>query len=160
MKAKALMIGSIFVAILLIAVNTSWAKGGIAHRQMKQSNRITDGLKSGEITHRELVRLNKEQWRIQQAIRKAWADGRLKPHERRRIHRLQDRASKHIYRHKHNRVKRYRSRPYHRHRHYRHRPVHYGYHFHHRYRPTYYGTYFKGRYSEPHYSFAWSVGWR
>jgi hypothetical protein len=67
--------------------------------------------------------------------------------ERRRLCRMQDRASKHIYRAKHNKVSHYVYRPTHRHHNFLHRPLHYGLHA-------------RGFHLGPAWSFGWSAGWR
>jgi hypothetical protein len=172
MRAKTLVIVSIMVAAMLFTVSLSWAKGGNADRQKKQFRRISGGVKSGEITRRESKRLGREQRRIGQIKRNARADGRVNARERHRIHKLQNRASRHIYRTKHNEVRRYGYKPHYRHKHYWHkpRPHHYPVYYWHKsrhhhhplhygHKPAYYGYHFKMGYADPHYSFAWSIGW-
>ena len=72
-------------------------------RQDRQKDRIQQGIKSGEITRHELLRLKNEQKRIRRYTQKAVRDGRLSRHERRTIDRMQDKAGQHIYKAKHNR---------------------------------------------------------
>ena len=159
MRAKALVIFSLVCAVWFLTVSLSWARGGIAHRQTKQFQRIAGGVRSGVITQREFTALSREQRRIKQTLGRARADGRINVRERRRIDTLQDKASKHIYRAKHNQATPYSCEsPYgERHFHgklrYNHHPVYYGY------TPATYGFQLRGRYSEPYYSFAWSIGW-
>lgn len=159
MRAKTLLIAFLVVLTLLFTLSLSWARGGSADRQRKQFQRIRGGVKSGEVTRKELKRLGRDQRRIGESIRNARADGRVNARERRHIHKLQNKASKHITLAKHNRAKpHFRLRP-HRHRHLGHRPryncdpVHYGP------RPRYYGYHFEGGYADPYYSFSWSIGW-
>lgn len=150
MRAKTLVIVSIMVAAMLFTVSLCWAKGGNADRQKKQFRRISGGVKSGEITRREFKRLGREQRRIGQIKRNARADGRVKARERRRIHKLQDKASRHIYLAKHNGPNRQPWKPVHRHRQFRVRPGYHHYPVHYGHKSAYYGY---------HYSFAWSIGW-
>lgn len=74
----------------------------IHHRQKNQKRRIGQGIRSGELTAREASRLGKQQKRIQHKKRHFKADGRFNKRERARIHQFQNRASKNIYRKKHN----------------------------------------------------------
>jgi len=147
MKSKTLKILPMAIGLVLILVSISWARYPISHRQMKQSQWITHGVRSGEVTDREFVRLNREQRRIGKYKRRAWRDGGISHRERHHLHRMQDRASAHIYRAKHNRASHYACRPIHKHLHFWHRPVY------HRYRVS-------GIFFEPYWCFGWSMGWR
>ena len=100
MKKAVLAVSS----ILLMAVfgfSSAWA-GPLAERQVRQKERIRHVIHSGELTRAETRILLREQSRIQRAKRLAWSDGRLTPHERFRLHRMQDRAGWKICRFKHN----------------------------------------------------------
>ena len=79
------------------------------HKRSKhESTRIKQGMHSGELTHAETKRLAKEQKNIHQDIRSAkMVDGKIGPRERREINRDQARASRHIYRAKHNSYERF-----------------------------------------------------
>lgn len=147
MKSRTLKILPMTIGLVLIVVSISWARDPISHRQMKQSQRITHGIRSGEITDREFVSLNREQRRIGKHKRRARGDGSISPWERRPLHRMQDRASAHVYRAKHNRASNYACRPTHKPLHFRHRPVYDGY--------CVSGIFFK-----PSWSVGWSMGWR
>ncbi len=147
MKSRMLKILPIAIGLFLILVSISWAREQGSHRQMRQSQRITHGIRSGEVTDREFVSLNREQRRIGKYKRRARRDGRINHRERRRIYRMQDRASAHIYRARHNCASHYACRPVHKHLHFRQRPVYHGY--------CVSGTFF-----EPYWSFGWSMGWR
>ena len=159
MRAKAPLIVSIVVVAVLFTLSLYWAKGGNAQRQRKQFQRITGGVKSGEITHRELKRLGREHRGIRQTTKKARADDRVNAREKHRIHKLQDRASKHIYLAKHNRAKWYSRKLHHRHRHFGHRPRCHHYPVHYWHKPAYYGYHIGGEYADPYSSFTWSIGW-
>ena len=147
MKSRTLKILPMAMGLVLIVVSMSWAREPISHRQMKQSQRITHGIRSGQMTDREFVSLNREQKRIGKYKRRARGDGRIGHRERRRLHGMQDRASAHIYRAKHNRVS-----------HYARRPTHKSLHFWHR--PVYHGYWVSGIFFEPSWSVGWSIGWR
>jgi len=74
-------------------------------RDHRQTRRIRQGIRSGEITRPETRRLKKEQRRIDSAYHRAAADGHLNRRERQRLDKMQDRAGRHIYRAKHNPVR-------------------------------------------------------
>jgi len=85
---------------------TAMAHDCAARRQARQYKRIERGVARGQITRWERHRLMREERRIRQARRRALRDGRLDPWERRRLDRMLDRASEHIYRARHNRIRR------------------------------------------------------
>ncbi len=103
MRGKKVMtaVAGILMGVFLIT-SASWAGGRITHRQKIQQRRIWQGVRSGQLTAWEFVRLEREQRRIQAMKRRAWADGVLTPAERVRLEWRQDVASHHIYRAKHN----------------------------------------------------------
>ncbi len=71
-------------------------------RQKNQQKRIHQGVKSGELKAGEAARLEKEQKEIQQEKKEAKSDGTVTKDERKEIQKDQNKASKHIYRAKHN----------------------------------------------------------
>lgn len=71
--------------------------------KINQQKRIAQGVRSGEITRHELMQLKKEQRHIRQFARRAHADGHFDRWERHNLKDMRQRASKHIYRAKHNR---------------------------------------------------------
>ena len=75
---------------------------GIRKRQNNQQRRIGQGVRSGELTAGETVRLEKTQKEIQQDKKAAKSDGVVTAGERKEIHKEQNRASRQIYRAKHN----------------------------------------------------------
>jgi uncharacterized membrane protein YebE (DUF533 family) len=77
---------------------------GIDQRQANQEQRIDQGISSGQLTQREAGRLEQQQ-HIDTMENKAKADGVVTKKERTRIHAAQDKASKKIYRQKHDRQK-------------------------------------------------------
>jgi uncharacterized membrane protein YebE (DUF533 family) len=74
---------------------------GINQRQHNQQKRTKQGVKSGELTRREARKVKAEQAAIQAEKRVAKADGVVTKRERRAIQRDQNKASKDIYRQKH-----------------------------------------------------------
>ena len=75
---------------------------GVQQREVNQERRIDQGVKSGELTPREAGRLEAQQAKIKQDESRMKADGKLSKAERKKLKREQDRASKNIYRKKHN----------------------------------------------------------
>ena len=70
-------------------------------REANQDTRIQNGVASGQLNAKETFRLEKEQAVINRAETKAEADGKVSRAERRRLHKMQNRASKDIYLQKH-----------------------------------------------------------
>lgn len=70
-------------------------------RQAKQTARIQQGIRSGQLTRYELAKLQAQQAHIRHLEKKAERDGRISPAERARIEHAQDRASRSIYAEKH-----------------------------------------------------------
>jgi hypothetical protein len=101
MKKSMVMFGMVLLVIGVFFVESALA-GRITRREHKQQARITQGVASGQLTFGETHRLQHEQWRIEKHRRIAWSDGHLTPYERIRLENEQDRASRRIYRFKHN----------------------------------------------------------
>jgi hypothetical protein len=70
-------------------------------REANQEKRISKGVNNGSLTARETLRLEREQKRINVAEAKAKADGTVTKNERKHLHKMQNAASKDIYRQKH-----------------------------------------------------------
>jgi hypothetical protein len=98
---KRLVSGLLSGALLLGLSAVSFA--GINGRQHREQQRIREGIRSGELTRREAVRLEAEQARIRGYERYARRDGYISPRERARLDRELDRASRDIYHQKHDR---------------------------------------------------------
>lgn len=162
MKTRTFTIGIAAFCFVVFSGSVTWAGGVFRDRQVRQHNRIGQGLRNGEITGNEYARLTKEQLRIQRTKKRAWADDRIDFKERRRLRNMQDRASNHISRAKHNprRVwhkqhKRWdhkHHRPYYKHSRYR---WHNGRH--HRHDVAYPRSHVSGLMADPGWLFAWSV---
>ena len=65
-------------------------------RQVRQEQRIQQGVRSGEITRREYRVLEAEQARVRDLERHALRDGRIDPREAAEIRRAQNEAGRHI----------------------------------------------------------------
>jgi hypothetical protein len=78
---------------------------GIQKREQNQERRIEQGVKSGQLTPGEAGRLERQQAKIQQDEARMKSDGKLTKKERAKLTREQNRASKNIYRKKHNEKK-------------------------------------------------------
>ena len=74
----------------------------VRERQKNQKARIRQGVKSGELTKGEAAKLRGEQKTIQGEKQMAKADGKVTPAERAKLRHDQNKASKDIYRLKHN----------------------------------------------------------
>ena len=76
--------------------------GEIKERQQHQQQRIDEGVKSGELTKKETLKLEAEQAKIRRKKRRFKRnDGEIGPKERAKLEQEQDKASKHIYNQKH-----------------------------------------------------------
>ncbi|PWB77240.1 MAG: hypothetical protein C3F08_10205 [Candidatus Methylomirabilota bacterium] len=90
-----------FVFGLLVALPILAGAGPIEERQQHQQDRIAEGVASGSLNPREATRLEREQAAIGAEKRAFLRDGKLGPAERAKLHRDQNRASRHIYKEKH-----------------------------------------------------------
>ena len=96
-------ISFLFIGVTFLLFSQPAHAGYFKHRQVRQHNRIYNGVQTGKINCRELHRLEREQCRIARERRRMLADGYLDWRERARLERDMNRASWHIYRAKHNR---------------------------------------------------------
>jgi len=104
MKAKTMTVIFVTTILALMWCSAAWADRS-SIRDHRQTRRIRQGVRSGEITRPEVRRLKMEQRRIDSAYHRASADGHLNWRERQRLDKMQDRAGRHIYRAKHNHVR-------------------------------------------------------
>lgn len=91
-------------AILLAATSNTFAQTatpGVRHRQVRQQQRIGQGVNSGSLTPRETGHLEAREAKIQQDKQAAKSDGVVTGRERAKLHREENRASRAIYRQKH-----------------------------------------------------------
>ena len=76
--------------------------GEIEERQKRQQERIGEGIQSGELTKKEAVKLEAEEGKIQREKRRFRRnDGKLGPKEKAKLNRDLNKASKDIYKEKH-----------------------------------------------------------
>lgn len=73
----------------------------VDQREVKQDARIQQGVASGQLNAKETYRLEKEQAVINKAEANAKADGKVTKHERRKLNRMQNKASQDIHQQKH-----------------------------------------------------------
>lgn len=89
-------------AVAMVALAAP-AEARINKRQNNQQHRIAGGVSNGSLTARETYRLGQQQAGIARLEARSRADGNgLNLRERARIEHRQDRASRNIYRKKHN----------------------------------------------------------
>lgn len=74
----------------------------VDNRQARQADRIDQGVASGQLTRREEHRLDHQQQHIANMENRMERDGQVTGREALRMERAQDRASRNIYRKKHN----------------------------------------------------------
>lgn len=74
----------------------------IDRREWRQSQRIHQGVRRGDLTRPEARRLWAGQMRIHRMERRGWRDGRLTNRERFRMERTLDRQNRRIFRLRHN----------------------------------------------------------
>lgn len=72
-------------------------------RNINEQGRIEHGIRSGQLTNREVGRLERGQARVNRMEARAGADGHVGPHEQRHIQRAENRQSRHIHQQKHDR---------------------------------------------------------
>jgi hypothetical protein len=103
MKKQLLVIALAALTSAAFAQGTpaSTATPRVDQREAKQEQRIANGVSSGRLTPKETARLEGEQSRIAASEAKAKSDGVVTAKERRALHRKQDRASRHIFKQKH-----------------------------------------------------------
>jgi hypothetical protein len=89
------------LAVTSALVFTADAQAGISARQRRQQARIAQGVRSSELTPSEAARLEAQQRRIRREERRYHADGVLGPWERADLNRDLNRASRDVYRQKH-----------------------------------------------------------
>ena len=73
----------------------------IDRREHNQQERIRQGIKSGELTRREAVRLEEQEAKIRVNEKFARADGKISAAERERLEKELNRTSQNIYEQKH-----------------------------------------------------------
>jgi multidrug resistance efflux pump len=103
MKRFRVILCMLAVAVPLASVaNASIATPRVERREARQEMRMAQGIRSGELTRREAVRLERGAARIDRLECRAQADGRVTPRERMHLQRALNHESRRIYRLKHN----------------------------------------------------------
>ena len=97
---------SLIASAAILASATSLKARGINQREHHQLQRIHQGVRSGELTRRETHRLLGQQAHILIKEHRFRSDGVLSPRERIRLQYDLNRASRAIYRQKHDRQRR------------------------------------------------------
>lgn len=95
---------TVFLVVAFFCVGIVYAETkspGINKRQVNQQKRIADGIKSGELTKKEVRKLERGQARIQRTKKEMKADGELTKEEREQLKKMQDVQSARIYKEKH-----------------------------------------------------------
>ena len=100
MKVRWTAVAASAVLVGFIGVSSVQA-GEIVTREQRQQERIGQGVQSGELTAKETQWLKKEQGKIEADRQQALEDGKMTKKEQARLHQEQDRASRHIYKQKH-----------------------------------------------------------
>ncbi len=98
---KEIFLGMLVGALILGTVTIAMA-GPFTWREGRQQARIYQGVDSGQITPGEFRHLERQQGRIEAYREHAWSDGHLSAPEARHLTRAQNRASRGIWRTKHN----------------------------------------------------------
>ena len=76
-------------------------------RNVNQERRVEQGVKSGQLTNREVGKLEAGQARVDRAEARAGANGRVSANEQQRIQKAENKQSKRIYKEKHDAQKRH-----------------------------------------------------
>jgi hypothetical protein len=101
-----ILTGSIaFMLAVAPAFAASTDDPGIQKREANQERRIDQGVKSGQLTPQEAGKLEAREAKIKQDEERMKSDGKLTKKERAKLTKEQNRASKKIYKKKHNEKK-------------------------------------------------------
>ncbi|MGA7579459.1 MAG: hypothetical protein WBW52_15045 [Desulfobaccales bacterium] len=100
MVAAVIMGSLLYGGIPALAQSTN--DPGIDAREQRQQSRIQQGIKSSQLRPGEANHLEGQQGRIDATEDRLKADGNLTGRDRARLTRMQNRASRNIYRKKHN----------------------------------------------------------
>ena len=97
-------IAKLLAALLAVSAAAPALAAQVDQREANQQARIAEGRESGQLTHYETGRLERKEARIHRQAQygRAAHHGHLSRAERRHVNREQNRASRHIYRAKHN----------------------------------------------------------
>ena len=106
-KLLPVLLVAAFAAVTFTASAADAHTPRVDRRESNQSQRIRQGVRSGQLTRGETRRLVRGQRHVHRMERRAKADGRLTSRERARLHCAQGVQSRHIARFKHNGLRRF-----------------------------------------------------
>jgi len=92
----------LFTLFIALGLGITSTQAQVKKREVRQHERIHQGVKSGELTHREAKKLRSNEKDIHHDIKDAKADGKITPAERKDIRKDENKNSREIYRKKHN----------------------------------------------------------
>ena len=108
MNKRNLIATTIAGAIAALSISSAFAQTTplpnmpkVDERQAKQTDRIEQGVASGQLNGKETARLEAGQAKVATAEANAKADGKVTAKERARLQRMQDKQSRHIAKQKH-----------------------------------------------------------
>ena len=101
MKKNFIAAGLLLAFVSVASASFAQTTPRVRERQANQQKRIAGGVESGELTAKETRNLEAREVKIQHDKREAKADGVVTAKERVKLHREQNRASRAIYRQKH-----------------------------------------------------------
>jgi hypothetical protein len=103
--SKGIVTGLLTAAVILSSL-PAWAAGPYApyidRREARSQHRIYQGLRAGRLTPGEARHLERQQRHIRLAEARMRADGHLNRYERARLNRMENHASRNIYRYNRN----------------------------------------------------------
>ena len=102
MKRNLIVAGLVLAFVSVASVSNAQTQTPVVReRQENQQKRIGEGVKNGELTAKETRHLEAREVKIQNDKKEAKADGVVTARERAKLNREQNRASRAIYRQKH-----------------------------------------------------------
>jgi hypothetical protein len=104
-KLVSIMLSAAFVLGLGLTA-TAQNTPRVDNRERRQQKRIRHGVRTGSLTRKEAVRMEKQQAKTHVMEAKAKSDGTVTARERARLHRRENKTSRHIYKQKHDRQNR------------------------------------------------------
>jgi len=106
-KSIAIVFITALAAVSLTALEVQAGTPRVDRRQANQTERIRDGVRSGQLTRGETRRLVRGQAHVRRMEHRAKADGVVTPGERARLRQAQRVQSRHIARARHNGLQRF-----------------------------------------------------
>lgn len=107
MKTTIILASTLIALAFGNTIQAQTATPKVHQRQENQQARIQNGRENGELTKKETARLQAQQAKIQHDKRMAKSDGIVTPAERLKLKQEQNRASRNIYRQKHDAQQKY-----------------------------------------------------